>query len=42
VLIGNARENLLQQGIKQEFLLDALVRAEVLRLIGEEHGNGKE
>jgi len=37
-LTAKARENLLQQGFKPEFLLDALVRAEVLRLVGEEYG----
>ena len=36
-LTAKARENLLQQGFKPEFLLDALVRAEVLRLVGEEY-----
>ena len=30
-----ARKNLLQQGFRQEFLLEPLVRAEVFRLIGE-------
>ena len=30
-----ARKNLLQQGIKPEFLLEPIVRTEVLRLVGE-------
>ena len=36
-LTARAQEKLLQQGFKQEFLLDALVQAEVLRLVEEEH-----
>ena len=30
-----ARKNLLQQGFKQEFLLEPIVRTEMLRLVGE-------
>jgi hypothetical protein len=36
-LTAKAQEKLRQQGVKQEFLLDALVRAEVLRLVEEEY-----
>jgi hypothetical protein len=37
-LTNKARENLLQQGFKPEFLLDAMVRVEVLRLVEDEYG----
>ena len=36
-LTAKAQEKLRQQGVKPEFLLDALVRAEVLRLVEEEY-----
>ena len=36
-LTAKAQEKLRQQGVKQQFLLDALVRAEVLRLVEEEY-----
>jgi len=41
ILKCRARDNLLGQGLKKEFLLDAVVQSEMLELVAQEVGEVK-